>query len=100
MMRRHTLIIRLPFHPSLKHLTGTGDVLEQLLEVDELEPDLVDSRQEGDGSIIEVSGVLNVSGFQFLYIATTSTASGSEIVGQKRRKGSKKGGGRERTVSQ
>ena len=61
-----TLVIRLPLHPPLEDLSRSGDVLEKLLEVDKLEPHLVDSRKEGDGSVVEVSGVLDVSSFEFL----------------------------------
>jgi hypothetical protein len=42
-------------------LPRAGYILEEFLEVDELVPDLIDARQEGDGAIEEVAGVLDVA---------------------------------------
>jgi hypothetical protein len=61
-----TLVIRLPLHPPLKDLPRPCDVLKELLEVDEFEPHLVDSREEGDGSVVKVPGMLDVSSFELL----------------------------------
>lgn len=61
-----TSVIRLPLHPPLEDLPRTSDVLEELLEVDELEPELVDPREEGDGTVVEVARVLDVSSFELL----------------------------------
>lgn len=63
---RPRLLIRLPSHPPLKHLTRSRNVPEELLKVDVFVPDLVDAREESDGSVEEVTGVRDVARFEFL----------------------------------
>lgn len=46
-----SLLIRLPCHPSFEHLTSTGDVRQEFLEVDIFVPDVVDTGEEGHGSV-------------------------------------------------
>jgi hypothetical protein len=55
------LVVGLPLHPSLKHLPGARDVFQKFLEVDVLVPELIDAREQGDGTVKEVAGVLYVS---------------------------------------
>jgi hypothetical protein len=47
-------------------LAGSSDVLEELLKIDELEPHLIDAREERDRPVVEVPGMLNIAGFKFL----------------------------------
>ncbi len=63
-VRLPRLVVGLPLHPALEDLAGARDVLEKLLEVDVLVPELVDAREEGDGSVEEVACVLDVAALE------------------------------------
>ena len=51
-------------HPALKHLTGPGDVLKKFLEVDILVPQLVDTGEEGYGTVEKVARMLDVAALE------------------------------------
>lgn len=63
-VRLPCLVVGLPLHPALEDLARSGNVLEELLEIDVLVPELVDARQEGNGAVEEVAGVLDIAAFE------------------------------------
>ena len=49
------MVIRLPLHPSLKDLPGSWHIVQHLFHVDVLIPQLVNTRQQCDSPIPDVS---------------------------------------------
>ena len=63
-VRLPRLVVGLPLHPALEDLAGSWDVLEELLEVDILVPELVHTGEEGDGAVKKIAGMLDVAAFK------------------------------------
>ena len=53
------VVIRLPLHPPLKDLPGSWDVVQHLLHVDVLVPQLVNTWQQGDGPIPNIACMID-----------------------------------------
>ena len=55
------LVVRFPLHPAFEDLARTRHILEELLEVHVLVPQLIDPGEERDRAVEEVPRVLDVS---------------------------------------
>jgi hypothetical protein len=54
-------------HPSLEELSYSRDVVQGFLHVHKLIPELVDSRENTDGSVEKVPGMVDVAMFELSF---------------------------------